>query len=38
MIGYPFIKKIEIPIDEVLTGDFFKELMKERAMTHAIIT
>jgi hypothetical protein len=38
MIRYPFIKKIEIPLDEVLTGDFFRELMQERAMTHGIIT
>jgi hypothetical protein len=29
MIAYPFIKKVEIPIDEVVTGDFLKDLMKE---------
>jgi hypothetical protein len=29
MITYPFIKKIEIPIDEVVTGDFLKGLMNE---------
>jgi hypothetical protein len=38
MIRYPFIKKIEIPLDEVLTGDFLRDLMKDRAMTHEIIT
>jgi hypothetical protein len=29
MIQYPFIKKIEIPIDEVVTGDFMRDLMRE---------
>jgi hypothetical protein len=27
MIAYPYIKKIEIPIDEVITGDFLKNQM-----------
>ncbi|MDR1249412.1 MAG: hypothetical protein LBK63_08940 [Treponema sp.] len=37
MIKYPFIKKIELPIDAVLTGDFLRDLMKDSAMTHEVI-